>query len=155
MKKGFTLVELMGIIVILCIILLMSVPAISNTLKTQEDQEYKRFEESLCIGTKAYMRHNASKYESFFDNKGRTTVCAKEVYKSGYVSSELTNPKTNTVECTAVITVKYNDNGDFSCEYSLDESICPNTNCTVTSISSINSNLNSNAVIDDPSNVNG
>ena len=96
MKKGFTLVELMAVIVILCIILLMSVPAISNTLKKQEDQEYTRFVESLCLGTKAYMRHHADEYESFFDkNVTKKDVCAKNVYNEGYVSQELLNPSTS------------------------------------------------------------
>ena len=155
MKKGFTLVELMGVIVVLCILILMSVPAINNTLKKQEEKEYNQFLESVCLGTKAYMRHNADKYETFFENKGTTTVCIKDVYDGGYLSKELANPDTNRVERTAKITVHYNADGTFKCDYSLDASKCidltPISNSNI--ISNINSN--SNAIIDDPSNANG
>jgi prepilin-type N-terminal cleavage/methylation domain-containing protein len=118
MKKGFTLVELMGVIVILCILLLMSVPAINNTVKNQEDREQKDFENSLCMGTKAYMRHHAEDYKDFFNKTTRTAdACAKDVYKEGYVSDGLVNPSKNSnLDGSSMkVHVSYNANGIIVC----------------------------------------
>ena len=158
MKKGFTLVELMGVIVILSILLLMSVPAINNTIKKQEDKEYKSFENTLCSGTKAYMRHKASEYKSFFTDHHETKICIMEVYDSGYLSDNLTNPYTDSIDLAGQITMTYK-NDKIECSYQSQVNACRNfTPISNTNINShINSNSNSNAIITDPtiSNVTG
>ena len=54
MKKGFTLVELLGVISIMAVILLLSVPAVTNILKKATESEYYSFEENVFLATEAY-----------------------------------------------------------------------------------------------------
>ena len=46
-KKGFTLVELLGVFVILSIIVLVTFPYATGLLKNTKDREYERFEKSF------------------------------------------------------------------------------------------------------------
>ena len=45
MKKGFTLVELLGIFSIMAAIFILAVPAITNLLKKATENEFYTFEE--------------------------------------------------------------------------------------------------------------
>ena len=47
MKKGFTLVELLAILVILGVITLVAVPSIITSNKKSKDQEYEKFKSEL------------------------------------------------------------------------------------------------------------
>ena len=42
-KKGFTLVEMLVIIIFITLVALMAVPAITNSLKKGEDNKYQLF----------------------------------------------------------------------------------------------------------------
>lgn len=116
-KKGFTLVELMAVIVILSIFALMAVPTITNTLKKQEEKAFDSYVETICMGTKTYMRHNATTYQTFFDNKASTTVCLKDVVDNGYLTDNLKNPNTEKYDSNAKIYIKY-DGDKIVCDYS-------------------------------------
>ena len=49
MKKGFTLVELLGVFSIMGIILVLSIPAVTNMLKKTTESEYYSFEENIFL----------------------------------------------------------------------------------------------------------
>lgn len=58
MKKGFTLIELMGVMILVAIVLVVSVPAIINTIKKSEVDNVDRIKKDLFLATESYVRHN-------------------------------------------------------------------------------------------------
>lgn len=115
-KRGFTLVEVMAVIVILCLIMLMGVPSITKTLQRQENRAIEQFENNLCIGGKNYARHNTAMYNSLYENKGSTSVCSKDLYDKGYISSTLKNPDKKAKDESIKINMSYNG-GNIKCTY--------------------------------------
>lgn len=55
MKKGFTLIEMIGIIVILAVILLVTVPATITTLNKSNKNRYQSFKNNLKIVAENYI----------------------------------------------------------------------------------------------------
>lgn len=55
MKKGFTLVEMIGIIVILAAIILVTVPATINTLNKSNQKRFEAFKNNLKMVTENYI----------------------------------------------------------------------------------------------------
>ena len=54
-KNGFTLVEMVVILIFITIIALMSVPVITNMLKKGEDDKYNMFLDDIYLATEAYI----------------------------------------------------------------------------------------------------
>ena len=76
-KKGFTLVELLAVIVILGILLLignMSIDAIA--LRVRKNQ-HENLVKKIKIAA-----------EKYFDDKSKTTVTVKDLIENGYISAE-------------------------------------------------------------------
>ncbi len=66
-KKGFTLVELMAVLVLLGVILLMAMPSITNTFRNSKELEEDEYINTVCLGAQSYMNlekdANGNKYE--------------------------------------------------------------------------------------------
>ena len=70
-KKGFTLVEMLGILVVLSIIVVISVPAITGSLKRARQEKYDNWLKSLYIAAEEYTE---SHREEFYEvNAGATS----------------------------------------------------------------------------------
>lgn len=71
-NKGFTLIELIGVIVILVLIFSLSFPLYLNMIKTNKENVNKTLEEDLCLAGKSYIygkRNSDSAISSFYSNK--------------------------------------------------------------------------------------
>ena len=60
-KRGFTLVELLAVIVILGILLSISTVAVNNIRKTQDEKNFENQISSVLTGAKSYIVDNPSK----------------------------------------------------------------------------------------------
>ncbi len=118
-KRGFTLVEVMAVLVILCLIMLIGVPSITKSIKKQEEKTKIQYKNNLCIGAKNYARHDSSKYNALYELKGSTTVCSNNLYSKGYIFSTLKHPNTSKKEEHINIKLEYN-NGDIKCTIDID-----------------------------------
>lgn len=54
LKKGFTLVELIGVIAVLGIILLVTIPTLTSTLRSNSDQKYENTLQDIYLATEQY-----------------------------------------------------------------------------------------------------
>ena len=86
MKKGFTLVELIGVIVILGVIAAFSVPALTKTMKNSADKEYEEFVKNITLAAENYF-HNET------DGKidSRVFIKISTLVNSGYLKKEIIN----------------------------------------------------------------
>ena len=92
-KKGFTLVELLGVFVILSIIVLVTFPYATGLLKNTKDSEYKRFEKNLFLAAEAYIEANSEIYSQFSENDSMDYISISELIANQFLSEKMTNPK--------------------------------------------------------------
>ena len=128
-KDGFTLIELMAILVILSVILLVAVPAISKTLKNSSIKEFERFKDDLLLAAKAYVETNTNVCPD------RKTVPAcyisiQELINQGYIDSVVIDPDTkepvstsNTIVVTGTTARTYTYTGSKEGNYVKDHMV--------------------------------
>lgn len=114
MKKGFTLVELLGVFAIMSMIVLIAVPSVTNMLKQSEQDQYANFENDIFLAAEAYLSSNSDIYKELKVQNKTTYVTVKTLLYSDYLDSTLKNPKTGDTlyaieEYNKVILVKMND----------------------------------------------
>ncbi len=93
MKKGFTLAELMGVIVILGIIATIVTLAIDNNIKSSRYKTCQVQEKNIIEGAKAWSVDNGTK----LPNLSKPTVnvsLVNELQANGYVEEGLVSPMT-------------------------------------------------------------
>lgn len=101
MKNGFTLVELLAVLVVLGVITLVSVPNIINTNKKSIENDYNEFKITVENAAEIYMEtHPNEKPES-----GSKVITVSKLRNDGYINKNLTNPKTKVITNDEHVTV--------------------------------------------------
>lgn len=90
-KKGFTLVELMGVITLLCIILLIAIPAVTRFLGKSKDQYYKTTMDNIEAAVEEYLLDYPDDVP--IQNKGYTEIPLNMLIKLKYIDP-IKNPET-------------------------------------------------------------
>ena len=124
-KKGFTLVELLAVIVVLAIILAIAVPTISKIIETSQTNAFKTNEKMVVKATKTYIGTNESLLPT---NIGETREVTLDTLKSsGYINSIIA-PDDKVTECDGYVIVTKINNGNYeytpylNCENSIGSS---------------------------------
>lgn len=92
MKKGFTLAELIGVIVVLALISLVSVPAVASTLKANKIKLCNSQLENILTSARTWGADNFVKLPG---TDGQfITVTLDDLEKYGYIESGIKNPLT-------------------------------------------------------------
>ena len=91
MKKGFTLVELLAVLVILGVITLVAVPSIIRTNEKSTERDYQEFTKTVENAAEIYMETHIDKKPSPGNYKA---VTAQELKEKGFINSNLVNPNT-------------------------------------------------------------
>jgi competence protein ComGC len=93
-KKGFSLVELMGIIIILSLISLLVIPSIDRSIKSFKLKAYESQIQNIRLSAKDWVIDNLGKYAL---NEGETlTISLSQLKVGGYLEEEFINPNTDT-----------------------------------------------------------
>lgn len=129
MKKGFTLVELLAVIVILAIILAIAVPTISSLIDNYQNNTSLINEKIMIKAAKNYMSTHS---ELFPESMGSTIEIKLEDLKSSSNLSDIKDPKNNTFSCDGyVLITKTGDNQfDYSPRLSCGEGVVANSAAT-------------------------
>lgn len=93
MKRGFTLVELLGIIVVLGIIATIVTPIIQNTLSENEDKVYNVLISQIEGHAKDYLEMNADRLPEEEGNS--VQIKFGDIKAAGIMQINVKNPKTN------------------------------------------------------------
>ena len=94
-KSGFTLVELLGIIIIISLIFLFSFANLSNTTKKNKENEYEMFVKDLCLAGQNYIYSNLEKYPETSTINSSITINIIDLVNNQMVDKNLKNPETN------------------------------------------------------------
>ncbi len=121
MRKGFTLMELMGIIVLLGIIIVVAVPSIIQSNKNSLEKEKEEFKTVIQTACESYVQVKLGEDASWEPEEGK--IKASELVSEGYLNGNMKNPnskdnpkktiteenKTISVSIGSEITCTYND----------------------------------------------
>ena len=92
--KGFTLIELTAVIVVLASIFLVSFPALQNIARSDEEKKYDNMVEDLCLAGKSYIYANMEGFEGLSVVGTKVEINISELILYGNVDKDLINPKT-------------------------------------------------------------
>lgn len=91
MKKGFTLVELLGVLVLLSVLALITVPIVNGAIKKSKEKSVQIQLESIVKSAKAWAAADPNRLPE--QGKERL-VTLQELKQAGFVDGSIKNPKT-------------------------------------------------------------
>ena len=114
-KKGFTLVEVRGVVTVLALILIVAVPSLTKTLKKNEQNKYNDYIENLEMAAENYVVDKLQEGQSFNDYM---IFSMGDLIDNGYVKEIMTNPETNE-KITRDYKIKVTKNADGTFKYEI------------------------------------
>ena len=119
-NKGFTLIELMAIIIITSTIGILSYASLSSTIKNNKLREQNIFENSLISAAKLYMLASQEKYSNMESENFDTKILCGEMIKNKYLNRNINNPTDINIYAYYVRVYKDGDNFlTYDVEYDL------------------------------------
>ena len=108
--KGFTLVELLGVIIVLGVIALITFPIVNNTIKENKEKLYNSQLEEIKLSAEKWAYANINMLPIVENDT--ITVTLLELKKTGFVQLDARNPKTGELlpnDMIITITLKNNN----------------------------------------------
>ena len=121
-KSGFTLIELIGIIVIISIILLVAVPSINSVIEQGEENKKQEALNNIYMATENYLMANYDEYSSL-DNIGASEyIYVMDLINQQYMDIDELNPNDDeSFDSKDVVKVTRNEDNTFSYELTVIE----------------------------------
>ena len=116
-NKGFTLVELLSVIIILVAVSLLVIPAITKSLKDADESLYETQINNIKTGLKNWAGENVF---SLPEEGDKITLTLGELKQSGFIDKNIRNPKTEQLFNDNMVLTIENKNGQY--HYIVDES---------------------------------
>lgn len=117
-KNGFTLIEMIAVITVLAAILLISLPALTSTLKRSEESKYEEYLNDIYMAAENYVVYNFDKFKELTYVNGGVFIKLGELIDNGYVSSNKENPKSESkVDSNDTIRVMRNLDNTYKFDY--------------------------------------
>lgn len=107
-EKGFTLIELIGVIVLLAIIILITYPSIVNIIKKSNNKIDSATSALIISGAKNMVDENKNSYP--LTNGNVYCVTIKSLINKGYVISDLETGNGNKINTDRYVMIKVNSN---------------------------------------------
>ncbi len=130
-KQGFTLVELLGVIILLAVIALITIPMISGALRTGRENADQQFKDNIVLATKNWVLDNKGKTK---DN-GSCNVTLAILQNDGYMDKNVKVPSTkadvdvNQI-CVTITSTSKTNGQKKSYKYSYDEGCAAASMCS-------------------------
>ena len=108
-RKGFTLVELLAVIVVLAIVLIIAVPGVLSIINKTKDSAYDRQIDMIKEAAKNYVTANSITWNG--DNPKSTLVTLDMLQSGGYLDKKILDPRDKKeILCANVLVSKDNKN---------------------------------------------
>lgn len=126
MKKGFTLVELIGVVVILGLISLIAIPTVTSSLKKYKASLYDDAITNIEQAARNWGAENIGMLPNDKDSSEEMTypdidtdskystlyIAVEDLANEGFINKEIKNPKTSQLFCNkALVTIKKTSKG--------------------------------------------
>lgn len=92
-KKGFTMVELLAIVVILVIISVVAVPSVINITRKTESNE--QLYNTIYMAAETYVYNNYDNFSSLDSIGGMAQISVIDLINNEYLKNSIKNPKDN------------------------------------------------------------
>ena len=113
-KRGFTLIEVIGVITVLSLLLLITMPALTKTLKKNEKQQYNDYITNLKMATETYIVKNIDSYPQLKDMSSEVYIEIDLLLKNGYIENIIKDPELADDEQPDHVLVTLNTDGTFN-----------------------------------------
>ena len=94
-NRGFTLIELTGIVLVLAAIFLLSFPTLLTTTRADKEKEYNVMVENLCKAGETYIYSHMSDFSELSNVGSVISISVNELILYGSVDKNTVNPNTN------------------------------------------------------------
>ncbi len=95
MKRGFTLIEVLAVIIILSIILVISVPSAFNILQKVRNESYDHLIEVIENSAKLHVNKDRSSTINIIKEEGFYEVTLLELSEDGFIKNTVLDSRTN------------------------------------------------------------
>lgn len=92
-KKGFSLIELMGVIILLSIISVLVIPSVDRAMRDFKTKSYNSQLQTIRLAANDWSTENLGKYA--MDDGQMVTIVLGQLKSGGYLQDKLINTKTN------------------------------------------------------------
>ena len=117
-KKGFTLIELIGIIIILGLLVIIGVPSLLKNLKNSETNEYDVFKNNLYLSAEAYLASNVDNISNFSEVGDKVYIPLALLKEAELIESSLINPNSGkNVSMYELIEVTILEDGTYNYDF--------------------------------------
>lgn len=110
-KKGFTLTELLAVIIILGVISMVAVPSFMRYINGSSDRYYTSLESNLESTTKEYMAENTNYYPK--NNGDTNSIKGTNLINAGLIE-KITDDKGNDCSASSYVIVKKDSKGKYT-----------------------------------------
>lgn len=109
-NKGFTLIELIGIIIVFSIISVLAFTSFTKMLKDKKTDEIEDYKQKLITATTLYVEMHLSDFPALDQAGGTVTISAKQLSDEGYLNSNMDSPDECSLNNATIKAVKESDN---------------------------------------------
>lgn len=88
MKKGFTLIEMLGIITLIALVLLIAFPNISKSLKQAKINNTNNYINNLKMTTETYIELNREKFKELDTPGNSVTITIEDLYNANLLKGK-------------------------------------------------------------------
>lgn len=93
-KKGFTLVEVLAVLVIMGVLMAVTIPSIINSLDKKKNREYEKIVEEIESSAKLYVTQNET-VQQFLNQAGSINVSYNTLVSEGLINGNEMDPLTD------------------------------------------------------------
>lgn len=93
-KKGFTLVEVLAVLVIMGVLMAITIPSIINSLDKKKNREYEKIVEEIESSAKLYVTQNES-VQQFLNQSGSINISYNTLVSEGLINGNEIDPLTD------------------------------------------------------------
>lgn len=115
-QRGFTLIEITAIVVILGIIFLISFPHFESFYKKSDSDKYNAFEKTLCESGREYIYENITYYDIKTPNT-TFNLSINDLSINGFIDKNLVNPNTNKTIENGKLVFKVSSDLELECKF--------------------------------------
>lgn len=92
-RNGFTLVELLSVIIVLGLIMAVVVPSVIGTIKESKEKAYQTNVEMVKSAAESYINMSFDSYKENFISPGYVNISIPLLVEDGFLKPDIKNPK--------------------------------------------------------------
>lgn len=93
MKKGFTLIEILAVIVIIGVLAIITIPAVINNIERSQEVAYENLVNNIEQTTQLYIRNNKDDIDGIYTAGNIITITLQDLVDSESLGAPIIDPR--------------------------------------------------------------